>query len=91
MNDKLRELLFNENVPIDLVEEFGSKVKALTDKAEKINSVMSKAQSISVKLGCVEQMSQLLEERIKAEEDFRKKAQKYIKKGGMSDEEEKIQ
>ena len=52
---------------------------------------MSKAQSFSAKLGCVEQMTQLLEENTKAEEDFIKKAQKYVKKGGLSDEEEKIQ
>lgn len=87
MNDELRELVLNENVPMSLVEEFTSKVKALKDKAEKLNSAMSKAQSFSAKLGYVEQMTQLLEKRIKAEEDFIKEAQKYIKKGGMSDEE----
>lgn len=87
MNDELRELVLNENVPMSLVEEFSSKVKALKDKAEKLNSAMSKAQSFSVKLECVEQMTQLLVKRIKAEEDFVKEARKYVKKGGMSDEE----
>lgn len=48
---------------------------------------MSKAQSFSAKLDCVEQMTQLLEENTKAEEDFIKEAQKYIKKGGTGDEE----
>lgn len=52
---------------------------------------MSKAQSFSAKLDCGEKMTQLLEENTKAEEDFIKEAQKYVKKGGMSDEEEKIQ
>ena len=91
MSNETRKLISNENVPIDLVAEFGSKVKALKDKAKKLNSAMSKAQSFSAKLGCVEQMTQLLEENSKAEEDFIKEAQKYVKKGGMSDEEEKIQ
>lgn len=87
MNDELRELVLNENVPMSLVEEFSSKVKALKDKAEKLNSAMRETRSFSVKLDCVGQMTQLLEKRIKAEEDFIKEAQKYIKKGGMSDEE----
>lgn len=65
MNDELRELVLNENVPMSLVEEFSSKVKALKDKAEKLNSAMSKAQSFSAKLGCVEQMAQLLEKELK--------------------------
>lgn len=85
MNDELRELVLNENVPMSLVEEFGSKVKALKDKAEKLNSAMRETRSFSVKLDCVEQMTQLLEKRIKAEEDFVKEARKYVKKGGMSD------
>lgn len=76
---------------MDLIEELGSKVKALTAKAETLNFAMSLAQSSSEKLGCVEQMCQLIKEREKAKEDFIKKAQEYIKKGGMSDEEEKIQ
>lgn len=88
MNDELRELVLNENVPMSLVEEFTSKVKALKDKAEKLNSAMSKAQSFSAKLGYVEQMTQLLEKRTEAEEDFVKEARKYVKKGGMSDERE---
>ena len=87
MSNETRKLILNENVPIDLVEEFGSKVKALKDKAKKLNSAMSKAQTFSAKLGCVEKMSQLLEENTKAEEDFIKEAQKYIKKGGTGDEE----
>lgn len=88
MNDELRELIFNENVPMSLVEEFSSKVKALKDKAEKLNSAMRETRSFSVKLGCVEQMAQLLEKRTEAEEDFVKEARKYVKKGGMSDERE---
>lgn len=87
MNDELRKLVLNENVPIDLVEEFGNKLKALTAVAEKLNSVVRKTQSVSVKLDCVEQMAQLLKKRSEAEEDFRNKAQKYVKKGGVSDEE----
>lgn len=72
---------------MSLVEEFSSKVKALKDKAEKLNSAMKETRSFSVKLECVEQMTQLLAKRIKAEEDFVKEARKYVKKGGMSDEE----
>lgn len=87
MNDELRELVLNENVPMSLVEEFSSKVKALKDKAEKLNSAMRETRSFGVKLECVEQMTQLLDKRIKAEEDFVKEARKYVKKGGMSDEE----
>lgn len=86
MNDELKELILNENVPASLVEEFGDKVKALTVKAEKLNSVMRETQSFSVKLDCVEQMTQLLEKRIKAEEDFVKEARKYVEKGGTGDE-----
>lgn len=88
MNDELRELIFNENVPMSLVEEFSSKVKALKDKAEKLNSAIRETRSFSVKLDCVEQMTQLLEKRTEAEEDFVKEARKYVKKGGMSDERE---
>lgn len=85
MNDELRELVLNENVPMSLVEEFSSKVKALKDKAEKLNSAMSETRSFDVKLECVEQMTQLLEKRTEAEADFIKEARKYVKKGGMSD------
>ena len=87
MNDELRKLVLNENVPMSLVEEFSSKVKALKDKAEKLNSAMRETRSFGVKLECVEQMTQLLEKRIKAEEDFVKEARKYVKKGGTGDEE----
>jgi hypothetical protein len=86
MNDELRELVLNENVPMSLVEEFSSKVKALKDKAEKLNSAMRETRSFGVKLEYVEQMTQLLEKRIKAEEDFVKEARKYVKKGGAGDE-----
>lgn len=88
MNDELRELILNENVPMSLVEEFSSKVKALKDKAEKLNSAMRETRSFGVKLDCVEQMTQLLEKRTETEEDFVKEARKYVKKGGMSDERE---
>lgn len=87
MNDELRELVLNENVPIDLVVEFGNKLKALTAKAEELNSAIREARSFCVKLSCVVQMSLVLEDRAKAEEDFRNKAQKYVKKGGTGDEE----
>lgn len=87
MNNELKELVLNENVPVSLVEEFGDKVKALTIAAEKLNSAMRETCSFSVKLDCVEQMTQLLEKRIKAEEDFVKEARKYVKKGGAGDEE----
>lgn len=72
---------------MSLINEFGDKVKALAVKAEKLNSVMRETQSFSVKLDCVEQMAQLLEKRIKAEEDFVKEARKYVKEGGAGDEE----
>lgn len=88
MSAELRELLLNENVPMSLVEEFSSKVKVLKDKAEKLNSAIRETRSFSVKLDCVEQMAQLLEKRLEAEEDFVKEARKYVKKGGMSDERE---
>lgn len=87
MNDETRKLIFNENVPMSLVNEFSGKMKALTDTAEKLNSVMRETNSFGVKLECVEQMTQLLEKRIKAEEDFKKEARKYIEKGGADDEE----
>lgn len=85
MNNETRKLIFNENVPMSLINEFSGKMKALTITAEKLNSVMRETRSFSVKLDCVEQMTQLLEKRIKAEEDFVKEARKYVKKGGMSD------
>lgn len=65
MNDELRELVLNENVPMSLVEEFSSKVKALKDKAEKLNSAMRETRSFDVKLECVEQMTQLLKKELK--------------------------
>lgn len=86
MNEETRKLIFNEKVPMSLIEEFSCKMKALTVTAEKLNSVMRETRSVSVKLDCVVEMTQLLE-RTKAEEDFIKEAQKYIKKGGVSDEE----
>ena len=67
--------------------EFSNKLKALTAVAEKLNSVVRKTQSASVKLDCVKLMAQVLKKRSEAEEDFRNKAQKYVKKGGVSDEE----
>jgi hypothetical protein len=87
MNDELRELVLNENVPMSLVDEFTCKIKALTVTAEKLNSVMRETRSITVKIDCVEQMTLLLEKRIEAEEDFVKEARKYVKKGGAGDEE----
>lgn len=87
MNDELRKLVLNEDVPINLVIEFSNKLKALTAVAEKLNSVVRETRLSSVKLGCVEQMAQILEDRAKAAEDFKNKAQKYVKKGGTGDEE----
>lgn len=87
MNNETRKLIFNENVPMSLIDELSSKLKALTITAEKLNSVMRETRSFSVKLGCVEQMTQLLEKRIKAEEDFVKEARKCVKEGGAGDEE----
>lgn len=87
MNNETRKLIFNENVPMSLINEFSNKMKALTITAEKLNSVMIETRSFSVKLDCVEQMTQLLEKRIKAEEDFIKEARKYVKEGGAGDEE----
>lgn len=82
MNEETRKLIFNENVPMSLIDEFTRKMKALTATAEKLNSVMRETQSFSVKLGCVEQMAQLLEKRNEAEADFVKEAREYVKKGG---------
>lgn len=36
MSNETRKLISNENVPVALVEEFCSKVKAVKDKAKKI-------------------------------------------------------
>ena len=87
MNEETRKLIFNENVQMNLIEEFTCKMKALTAAAEKLNSVMRETRSFKVKLGCVEQMTQLLEKRNEAEADFVKEARKYVKKGGAGDEE----
>lgn len=87
MNEETRELIFNENVPMSLIDEFSCKMKALTATAEKLNSVMRETRSFNVKLGCVEEMTQLLEKRNEAEADFVKEARKYVKKGGAGDEE----
>lgn len=87
MNDELRELIYNEKVPASLVAEFACKLKALTAVAENLNSVVRKTQSVSVKLDCVKLMAQVLKKRSEAEEDFRNKSQKYVKKGGTGDEE----
>ena len=87
MNEETRKLIFNENVPMSLIDEFTCKIKALTVTAKKLNSVMRETRSITVKIDCVEQMTLLLEKRIEAEEDFVKEARKYVKKGGAGDEE----
>lgn len=87
MNEETRKLIFNEKVPVSIIEEFSCKMKALTAAAEKLNSVMRDTQSFSVKLGCVEQMTQILEKRNEAEADFVKEARKYVKKGGAGNEE----
>ena len=87
MNEETRKLIFNEKVPVSIIEEFSCKMKALTATAEKLNSVMRETRSFNVKLGCVEEMTQLLEKRNEAEADFVKEARKYVKKGGVSDEE----
>lgn len=73
---------------MSIVEEFTCKMKALTATAEKLNSVMRETRSVSVKLGCVEQMALLLEKRNEAEADFVKEARKYVKIGGAGDEKE---
>lgn len=82
MNEETRKLIFNENVPMSLIDEFSCKMKAITATTEKLNSVMREKRSVSVKLGCVEQMAQLLEKRNEAEADFVKEAREYVKKGG---------
>lgn len=87
MNDELKELVLNDSVPASLVGDFCRKIKALKDKAEKLNSAMNKAQSFSESLGLTGRMFLIQEERTKAEEDFVKEARKYLKKGGADDEE----
>lgn len=82
MNEETRKLIYNENVPMSLIEEFTCKMKALTAAAEKLNSVVREKRSVSVMLDCVGEMAQLLEKRNKAEADFVKEARKYVKKGG---------
>lgn len=86
MNDELRELVLNENVPMSLVEEFSGKMKALTDKAEKLNSAIREARSFSDKFGLAGQMFQLHGKAERVKEDFIKEARKYVKKGGAGDE-----
>lgn len=88
MNEETRKLIYNEKVPASLVEEFASKLKALAAKAEKLNSAMREALPFSVKLSYAEQMRQILVDRAKAAEDFKNKAQKYVKIGGAGDEKE---
>lgn len=56
MNDELRELVLNENVPMSLIEEFSGKMKALTAKAEKLNSAIREAHSFGDKFGLAGQM-----------------------------------
>lgn len=87
MNDELKELVLNDNVPASLVGDLLRKIKELKDKAEKLLSAMNKAQSFSEGLGLMGQMFLVQEERAKAEEDFKKEARKYIEKGGTGDEE----
>ena len=86
MNGELKELVLNDSVPASLVGDFCRKVKALADKAEKLNSAMNKAQSFSESLGLTGQMFLIQEERAKAEEAFIKEARKYVEKGGAGDE-----
>lgn len=86
MNDELKELVLNDSVPASLVGDFCRKIKALKDKAEKLNSAMNKAQSFSESLGLTGRMFLIQEERAKAEEDFVKEARKYVEKGGTGDE-----
>ena len=88
LSDEFRELALNENVPTNLIEDFSSKLKALAAKAEKLNSAMREALPFSVKLSYAEQMRQILVDRAKAAEDFKNKAQKYVKIGGAGDEKE---
>lgn len=82
MNEETRKLIFNENVPMSLIDEFTRKMKALTATAEKLNSVVREKRSVSEILDCVGEMAQLLEKRNEAEADFVKEARKYVKKGG---------
>lgn len=82
MKEETRKLIFNENVPMSLIDEFTKKMKALTATAEKLNSVVREKRSVSVILDCVGEMTQLLEKRSEAEADFVKEARKYVKKGG---------
>lgn len=82
MNEETRKLIFNENVPMSLIDEFTRKMKALTAAAEKLNSVVREKRSVSVMLDCVGEMAQLLEKRNEAEADFVKEARKYVEKGG---------
>ena len=82
MKEETRKLIFNENVPMSLIEEFTCKMKALTATAEKLNSVVREKRSVSVMLDCVGEMAQLLEKRNKAEAGFVKEARKYVEKGG---------
>lgn len=65
MNEETRKLIFNENVPMSLIDEFTRKMKALTATAEKLNSVVREKRSVSVMLDCVGEMAQLLEKEIK--------------------------
>lgn len=81
MNEETRKLIYNENVPMSLIEEFTIKMKALTAAAEKLNSVVREKRSVSVMLDCVGEMAQLLEKRNEAEADFVKEARKYVEKG----------
>lgn len=87
MNDELKELVLNENVPMSLIEEFSGKMKALTAKAEKLNSAIREARSIGDKFGLAGQMFQLHGKAERVKEDFIKEARKYVKKGGAGDEE----
>lgn len=87
MKNELRELIFNENVPINLIEEFSSKMKALSAKADELLSTLVKTRSYREKADVVRQMFRLQEKAEKTKADFIKKARKYVKKGGVSDEE----
>lgn len=86
MNDELKELVLNENVPMSLIEEFSGKMKALTAKAEKLNSAIREARSIGDKFGLAGQMFQLHGKAERVKEDFIKEARKYVKKGGTDEE-----
>lgn len=85
MNDELRKLILNENVPMSLEEELHRKMEALAARARELSSKMSKAQSFCEGLGLMDQMFKIQEESKKAKADFIKEARKYVKKGGMSD------